>query len=410
MQVDCRLGIRKSALTALFSFWLAGCLPDGSGGQGAQGPTSSNPGSTSGNPGSTGTPPPTPPPPGSIDTSNAEPAAMYSVQSDLTHRAPLDESLQDQQLVYFFLEPSADWERRGVAEVSHVCCKGIGGPAGGTPHGTRIATTQQPWSLPFDLSTLQGNSTWEAEMRVSFRDGSPAAVIRSQFLLQADDSGAAATPGPSTPPPPPLTPDPGGSSQTPATPSTPSTPSTPTQPQNSPPNISGSAPRESVVGRTYSFTPAANDPDGDTVAFSVSNQPGWLNFDSLTGELSGTPTINDVGVYRDITLFASDGKATSALPAFAIEVSSNATGSVSLSWMPPTRRVNGNALGNVSGYRLYFGQDSASYTDQILLEGGGLTTYTVENLTQGTWYFAITALDSSGIESDLSREAVARVR
>ncbi|WP_249314948.1 putative Ig domain-containing protein, partial [Pseudoalteromonas sp. S1727] len=45
----------------------------------------------------------------------------------------------------------------------------------------------------------------------------------------------------------------------------------------------------------YSFIPTANDIDGDSLTFSISNKPSWASFDSNTGQLSGTPSNDDVG-------------------------------------------------------------------------------------------------------------------
>ena len=35
----------------------------------------------------------------------------------------------------------------------------------------------------------------------------------------------------------------------------------------------------------------------------------------------------------------------------------------------------------------------------------GSRTYTVENLSQGTWYFAVVAVNAAGVESDISNVA-----
>jgi hypothetical protein len=38
----------------------------------------------------------------------------------------------------------------------------------------------------------------------------------------------------------------------------------------------------------------------------------------------------------------------------------------------------------------------------VQLAGLGIQTYVVDNLTPGTWYFAIKAVTSAGLESSLS--------
>lgn len=58
---------------------------------------------------------------------------------------------------------------------------------------------------------------------------------------------------------------------------------------------------------------------------------------------------------------------------------------------------------NVAGYRIYAGQSSHSYTKAY---DAGLTNSFVCPCWFATNYFAATAYDSAGIESDLSNEAV----
>jgi hypothetical protein len=55
------------------------------------------------------------------------------------------------------------------------------------------------------------------------------------------------------------------------------------------------------------------------------------------------------------------------------------------------------------GYRLYLGSASQVYTN--VTDVGGLTTITILNLVPGaTYYFAVTAYDNTGLESEFSGE------
>lgn len=89
---------------------------------------------------------------------------------------------------------------------------------------------------------------------------------------------------------------------------------------NNAPTISGQPATAVVAGQAYSFTPSANDADGDTLTFSISNQPSWASFSNSTGQLSGTPASGDVGTYQNVTISVSDGQASAALSAFNISV------------------------------------------------------------------------------------------
>ena len=84
-----------------------------------------------------------------------------------------------------------------------------------------------------------------------------------------------------------------------------------------------------------------------------------------------------------------------------------ATGSVMLTWQPPTENADGSPLWDLSGYNIYVGTSPNAYEyREIRLDNPGLTAYVVENLSPGTYYFAATAFNSSGIESSFSGEVV----
>ena len=74
-----------------------------------------------------------------------------------------------------------------------------------------------------------------------------------------------------------------------------------------------------------------------------------------------------------------------------------------LSWTPPTEREDGSALTDLAGYVIYYGLASGEYTREVEV-GAGLSSYMIEGLSDGTWFFVMTAKDSSGLESDYSNE------
>lgn len=168
---------------------------------------------------------------------------------------------------------------------------------------------------------------------------------------------------------------------------------------NRAPVISGSPATTAVSGQAYSFTPTASDPDGDTLSFSITNRPAWASFDTANGRLSGTPAPGDVGNYANIQIRVSDGVLQTSLAAFAITVQQVANGAASLSWAAPTTRTDGTPLTNLAGYRVRYGNAAGSYPNTVTISNAGITTYLVENLASGTWFFVMAAYDSAGIES-----------
>ena len=82
---------------------------------------------------------------------------------------------------------------------------------------------------------------------------------------------------------------------------------------------------------------------------------------------------------------------------------SNSTGVVTLNWLPPTENTDDTVLSDLSGYKLYFGLSPSSLTTSITINNPGITTYLVENLNNNSvYYFTMTSINSSGIESEYS--------
>ena len=178
----------------------------------------------------------------------------------------------------------------------------------------------------------------------------------------------------------------------------------PAPPANNAPSISGTPATAVNIGDLYTFIPNASDADGDTLTFSVQNMPGWLSFNSGTGELSGQPTLADVGVYSNIRISVSDGTASASLSGFAISVDQVGTLSTTLSWTAPTQNEDGTTLTDLAGYKIYWGTTPGVYTKSVSVDAG-LTTYVVENLAPGTYEFVATAFNTAGVESSYSNPA-----
>ncbi len=174
---------------------------------------------------------------------------------------------------------------------------------------------------------------------------------------------------------------------------------------NAPPTIQGQPSANVMAGQAYTFQPSASDPNGDTLTFSVTNLPNWATFNASTGRLSGTPSAADVATYSGIQISVSDGQASASLNSFSITVADVVVGSATLSWTPPTQNSDGSALTDLSGYRVHYGRDPAQLSQTIEITNSSLSTYIVENLSAGTWYFAVVSINSGGTTSVLSSVA-----
>jgi len=175
---------------------------------------------------------------------------------------------------------------------------------------------------------------------------------------------------------------------------------------NSPPSIFGTPDAATLIGDVYSFTPDANDADGDPMTFSIKNLPSWASFNASTGRISGQPTLGDIGMYEGILIKVSDGEASDSTMTFAIRVAQSADGSMSLSWAPPAENIDGSTLTDLAGYYLYYGTTEGYYPNRILISNPSVSTYLVENLLPSTYYVVATAYNSAGIESNYSSVSV----
>ena len=136
---------------------------------------------------------------------------------------------------------------------------------------------------------------------------------------------------------------------------------------NDTPTITGTPSATIAEDTAYSFTPTGTDDDGDTLTYSISNQPTWATFSDSTGALSGTPTNVDVGVTTDIVISVTDGVATASLTAFALAVT-NVNDTPTITGTPSTTIAEDTAY---------------SFTPTGTDDDGDTLTYSISN--QPTW-------------------------
>jgi Divergent InlB B-repeat domain/Fibronectin type III domain len=77
--------------------------------------------------------------------------------------------------------------------------------------------------------------------------------------------------------------------------------------------------------------------------------------------------------------------------------------SATVFWDAPTENADGTTLSDLEGYRVYYGTSSRNYSQSIDVRN--VTAYIISDLvSEVTYYFAVTAYDTSGNESDFSNE------
>ncbi|WLQ11634.1 immunoglobulin domain-containing protein [Hahella aquimaris] len=109
-------------------------------------------------------------------------------------------------------------------------------------------------------------------------------------------------------------------------------------------------------------------------------------------------TMDDQGSY-DVIVSNTTGSVISNSAQVTVFVDRTAN----MFWQPPTTREDGSALAleDISGYRIYVTNDAGSLEATYDVPAGQYYHY-FDNLETGTHYFTITAIDTSGMESDFS--------
>lgn len=180
----------------------------------------------------------------------------------------------------------------------------------------------------------------------------------------------------------------------------------PPAPASSGPQVIITSPDAEEIDTTDDAMDIAGSASGDAGIASVT----WETDRGESGDASGTESwsIDQVPLAvgsNTITVTVTDGAGATHSDSIVINRESEGTGSTTLSWEAPTERTDGTALTDLAGFRIHYGRMSGVYDYQIDLNTPGLLTYVIEDLVPGEWYFAVTAYDANGLESDFSNEA-----
>jgi hypothetical protein len=134
---------------------------------------------------------------------------------------------------------------------------------------------------------------------------------------------------------------------------------------------------------TGSFAPVLTWSTNPT-AKSCTASGGW----SGTKAANGTQTLSTITASTNYTLTCTWGE-----------------GTANVSWTAPTTNVDGSALTNLARFKVYYGTSSTSLTSSTTVDDITSRSATVSSLTPGTWYFAVRAVNTAGVESGNSNVA-----
>lgn len=174
-------------------------------------------------------------------------------------------------------------------------------------------------------------------------------------------------------------------------------------------HLQGSPPTTVSAGTQYYFRPTLSK-SAMAVTFTIADLPTWAHFDSTTGALAGTPATKDEGTTGQIIISANTPDSSASLTPFTIKVGSagvDSTASTSLSWIAPTENTDGSPATQLAGYHIYYGPAANEMTTKVSVNGAASTSYMVDGLSSGTYYFTVAAYTNDGAES--SHSAVVKI-
>jgi hypothetical protein len=163
------------------------------------------------------------------------------------------------------------------------------------------------------------------------------------------------------------------------------------------------------------------DDDGNVLAFSIANKPGWASFNDTTGRLGGIPADGDTGSYNNIVIYVTDGLDTANLPAFDIQVDAVTaslpafdsragadpvpTESYTLSWKASVALPDdaSQSLAELDDYRID-GNTSTGSPDGMTMTDGSAGSATLTDVPVGDDYVVMNSYDAAGRESADSAE------
>ena len=175
-----------------------------------------------------------------------------------------------------------------------------------------------------------------------------------------------------------------------------------------PPNSSNRAPtiqiisplqggNQSELEQTLLIANASDEEDGD-----ISDRIEWVS--NIDGNL-GTGTNITIQLTNGAhSIAASVRDSQNAVANQDINYSINpAFGNATLSWTAPTENTDDSELTDLAGFKIYYGTSVDNLDIILTIEANDVSAYVIENLemTQ-TYYFAISAYNQLGIESELS--------
>ena len=156
----------------------------------------------------------------------------------------------------------------------------------------------------------------------------------------------------------------------------------------------------SVAETDDTTSDTTDDASTDTTTDNTSESPGNTEETADTGTDSTDGTVADSGTGTE----TSEPPATETVPEETVLEETIPANAARLSWTAPLTRVNGDSLsmGEIAGFEVVYGTNADTLNQSLAIGDASVEELLVDELTEGTWYFAIRTLDTDGNRSRLS--------
>lgn len=163
--------------------------------------------------------------------------------------------------------------------------------------------------------------------------------------------------------------------------------------------------RFKTIADVYEDSDTAVADSGDTAGSSEETSDSGSN--TTTDTTSGTTeesTDEQLADNTDTTDTESSGDTVADSGTDTVQEPTVPANAALLSWTAPLTRENGESLsmGEIAGFEVVYGNNPDSLGQSLAIGDASVDELLVDELTAGTWYFAIRTLDTDGNRSRLS--------
>jgi fibronectin type 3 domain-containing protein len=146
------------------------------------------------------------------------------------------------------------------------------------------------------------------------------------------------------------------------------------------------------------FSASATDQEDGNISANIE----WRsNVDGILGT-GATIQVQLSSGNHTISATVTDSNNQNANSSLSIEVNAN-VGMASITWTAPTQNTDDTELTNLTGFKIYYGEVESNLDVSITIDDSDAYAWVIEDLKPGTtYYFAVTAVNSQGIESAFS--------